>query len=120
MQEEGFSGLRLIIIEDYTPDVPFFHFKAGTEISIEKKAETMPEWYFCRDLQNQEAWIHHSFFIETEDSKAILVKNYHNFEFTVKKGEIYTAFEEHGDWYFSLNSEGEKGWIYKKQTKLLL
>lgn len=94
--------------------------KTGDSVQIEKR-ETNPDWLgwvFCRNQQGISGWVSEKYLQESANT-AIVIKDYEATELdALANDEIKIYYEEFG-WCWGKNKNGTKGWIPKKNLKML-
>lgn len=94
--------------------------KIGESVQIEKR-ETNPEWLgwvYCVDSRGVAGWVSEKY-LQESGSTALVVKDYDATELTASTNESLTIYYEEFGWYWCRNSSGIKGWIPKKNLRLI-
>jgi len=83
--------------------------------------KTSGSWYYFRDFEGDEGWIHSS--LVQEISSLITIQNECNIRsgpgssfpvlFSVGKGIPFKVLGRKGNWFQIQHADGDKGWIYK-------
>lgn len=94
--------------------------KVGESVKIEKR-ETNPDWLgwvYCVDSRGIAGWVSEKYLKES-GSTALVIKDYDATELTVITGEQLKIYSEEFGWCWSRNKEGIKGWVPRKNLRVL-
>ena len=127
-----FSWSQLALAERYSVSVPKANIRSGPGkkydwiwqvgkyYPIDVKNKSGP-WYYFRDFEGDEGWIHKSLLkkthtiITTKDKCNIRsgpgTKN--KVAFTVGAGIPFKVIKKKGNWYHVEHADGDTGWIHK-------
>ncbi len=83
--------------------------------------KTLNSWYYFRDFEGDQGWIHRSL---VDNTPSIITKKEKNnvrsgpgttFKvlFTVEKGVPFKIISQKGDWIHIQHADGDKGWIHR-------
>ena len=127
-----FAALPAVSAQRLTVSAPLANIRSGpgTTYDILWKIEkfhpiqilkTSGNWYYFRDFEGDEGWIHSSLvkkipsLITIQDKCNIRSGPGTSFSvlLTVGKGIPFKVLERKGNWFHVQHSDGDKGWIYK-------
>lgn len=94
--------------------------KVGESVKIEKR-ETNPDWLgwvYCVDSRGITGWVSEKY-LQESGSAALVIKDYDATELTVITGEQLKIYYEEFGWCWSRNKEGIKGWVPRKNLRVL-
>jgi SH3-like domain-containing protein len=83
--------------------------------------KTTGSWYYFRDFEGDQGWIHQSL---VDKTPSIITKNEKNnirsgpgttfkIRFTVEKGVPFKMIGRKGDWIHIQHADGDQGWIHQ-------
>jgi len=127
-----FTALPVVSAERLAVSAPFANIRSGpgtnydTLWQVEKFhplqiLKTSGKWYYFRDFEGDEGWIHSS--LVQKIPALITIQDECNFRsgpgasfpvlFTVGKGIPFKVLEQKGNWFHVQHADGDKGWIHR-------
>ena len=112
------TNLKARVRRDYKTQYPNpIQVKAGESVHVGRADNDDPGWRWCRAADGREGWMPVEL-LSSQDSPAIVLRNYSAKELAVHLGEQVEIEEIRHRWVLVRNAQGELGWIPQSHLEI--
>jgi hypothetical protein len=90
----------------------------GDRVKVGREDPEMPGWYWCRDMDDMEAWVPETH-LDIDDGEAVFNQPYNSIKHTAVPGELVQYLGGSLGWTECLNKEWKYGWIPSEKLVLV-